>query len=167
MVFGPRDRQHRLYPYLKRMDDGRTAILLEEGQARWRTTRGFAEDMAGAVVLAVTDERAAGRVYNVGESEALSESAWVERIGRAVGWSGRIVTLPAARLPKHLDEEIDAAQDLVCDTARIRAELGYRERVAPEDAMRRTVAWEREHPPEKIDPASFDYAAEDAAIGSA
>jgi hypothetical protein len=29
---------------------------------------------------------------------------------------------------------------------------------------RRTVEWERAHPPENVDPASFDYAAEDAAL---
>ena len=28
MVYGPGDDQHRLFPYLKRMDDGRPAILL-------------------------------------------------------------------------------------------------------------------------------------------
>jgi hypothetical protein len=30
--------------------------------------------------------------------------------------------------------------------------------------LRRTVEWERAHPPDKVDPASFDYAAEDAAL---
>ena len=36
MVYGPRDRQHRLFQHLKRMDDDRPAILLEEGLAHWR-----------------------------------------------------------------------------------------------------------------------------------
>src|SRR5262249_53840093 len=44
MVYGPGDRQHRLFPYLKRMDDGRPAILLEMNQARWRWTRGYVEN---------------------------------------------------------------------------------------------------------------------------
>ena len=58
----------------------------------------------------------------------------------------------------------DARQPLVADSSRIRAELGYRELTAPADAYARTVAWERAHPPEQIDPAAFDYAAEDAAL---
>jgi nucleoside-diphosphate-sugar epimerase len=35
------------------------------------------------------------------------------------------------------------AQHWVVDTSRIRRELGYRERIAREEAIRRTVAWER------------------------
>ena len=48
---------------------------------------------------------------------------------------------------------------------RIRDELGYSEPVAPEEALRRTIEWERTHPP-PIDPAKFDYAAEDAALSA-
>jgi hypothetical protein len=32
------------------------------------------------------------------------------------------------------------------------------------DVARRTIAWERAHPPGNVDPASFDYAADDAAL---
>jgi hypothetical protein len=33
-------------------------------------------------------------------------------------------------------------------------------------ALERTTAWERAHPPPAIDPAQFDYAAEDRALAS-
>ena len=36
MVYGPGDYMHRVFPYLKRMQDGRSAIILEEGMAGWR-----------------------------------------------------------------------------------------------------------------------------------
>ena len=42
-VYGPGDAQHRLRPYLQRMLDGRLGILLHEGQAAWRWTRGCQE----------------------------------------------------------------------------------------------------------------------------
>ena len=64
-VYGPGGYQHRLFEYLKRMDDGRPAILLGEGMASWRWTHGYVEDVALAVVLAVADEQAAGGVYPV------------------------------------------------------------------------------------------------------
>ena len=60
MVHGPRDYQHRLFPYLKRMDDGRPAIVLDEDRARMRVTRGYVEDVAAAIALAATDPRASG-----------------------------------------------------------------------------------------------------------
>ena len=164
MVYGPGDGQHRLFGYLKRMDDRRPAILLAEGTAGWRWTRGYVENVAAAVALAVADERAAGRTYNVGEAEALTEAAFVAAIGEAAGWNGEVVTVPEDRLPGHLAMEIDTEQHLVTDTARIREELGYEEPVPRNEALRRTVAWERENPPEEIDPERFDYAAEDAAL---
>ena len=39
-TYGPGDKQHRLYEYLKRMDDGCPFILLEEDEAKWRWTHG-------------------------------------------------------------------------------------------------------------------------------
>jgi nucleoside-diphosphate-sugar epimerase len=163
-VYGPGDYQHRLFDYVKRMDDGRPAILLGEGMAGWRWTHGYVEDVAAAVALDVTDERAAGRVYNVGEAEPLPWAGWVREIGRAAGWNGEVVAVPEDRLPEHLDWGLDMEQHWFVDTSRIRRELGYEEEVSREEALRRTVVWERELPPEKVDPTSFDYAAEDATL---
>jgi nucleoside-diphosphate-sugar epimerase len=162
-VYGPGDYQNRLFDYVKRMDDGRPAILLGEGMAGWRWTHGYVEDVAAAIALAVTDGRAAGRVYNVGEAEPLPWAEWVREIGRAAGWRGEVVAVPEDRLPEHLDWELDTEQHWFVDTSRIRRELGYEETFSREEALRRTVAWEREHPPE-VDPTLFDYAAEDAAL---
>ena len=60
-----------------------------------------------------------------------------------------------------------STQHRVVDTTRIRTELGYSDRVAPLEALRRTVRWQVEHLPGEHrrlmevlqDP--FDYAAED------
>jgi nucleoside-diphosphate-sugar epimerase len=164
VVYGPGDYQHRLFEYVRRMDDGRPAILLGEGMASWRWTHGYVEDVASAIVLAVTCERAAGRVYNVGEADPLSWAEWVREIGLAAGWDGEVVAVPGDRLPEHLDWGLDTEQHWVADTTRIRQELGYREEIPREEALRRTVEWERAHPPRNADPASFDYAAEDAAF---
>src|SRR5436190_8561175 len=73
-VYGPGDRQHRLFPYVQRMHDGRPAILLEHGRASWRWTRGYVENVARAIALAVVQEHATGLIYNVGEAEALTEA---------------------------------------------------------------------------------------------
>jgi nucleoside-diphosphate-sugar epimerase len=160
MVYGPGDRQHRILPYLKRMDDDRPAILLEEGQAGWRWTRGFAVDVGTAIVRAAVDDRAAGRTYNVGEEDPLTEADWVRAIGRAAGWDGRIVTVPAGHWPASRATAVDWTQSLVADTSRIRRELGFEETVGREEGLRRTVEWERENPP-LLDPGQFDYAADD------
>src|SRR5713101_4479452 len=97
MVYGPGDHQHRLFPFLKRMDDRRPAILLGEDEARWRWTHGYVENVASAIALAVTDERASGRIYNVGETYTLTMDEWVRSIGHATRWKGKIVTLSKDR----------------------------------------------------------------------
>jgi len=164
MVYGPRDYQHRLFAYLKRMEDGRPAIILSENLAAWNTARGYVENVAEAIAMAVADERAAGRIYNVAEPNAGTEREWVETIARITGWKGRILALPADRLPDSLKDEGDFRQHLSADTSRIRQELGYRETIEQTEALQRTIHWERANPPDPIDPAQFNYAAEDAII---
>jgi nucleoside-diphosphate-sugar epimerase len=163
-VYGPNDNQHRLFEFLKRMDDQRPAIILDERMAQWRWTRGYVENVAAAIALAITDDRAAGRIYNVGEAHPLSMIEWVRAIAHVADWHGEIVTLPADRVPPHLAPDVDVNQDLLVDTTRIREELGYQEHIAVDEAFRRAVAWERAHPPKEVDAGSFDYAAEDAAL---
>ena len=94
------------------MDDGRPAILLQESQAGWRWTKGYVENLVTAVVLAVTDERAAGRIYNVGECETLTWAEWVWAIGSAAGWDGEVVVVPRDHLPKHLLQDDNTDQHL-------------------------------------------------------
>lgn len=164
MVYGPGDYMNRVYPYLKRMDDGRRAILLEEGMASWRWTMGFVEDVAFAIALAVTDERAAGHIYNVGELDPLPYGAWIRGIGRAAGWMGEVVEVPVDDMPASLLFGGNHSQDWVVDTGRIRRELSFAETVSREEAIWRTVEWERANPPGEVDAEEFDYAAEDAVL---
>jgi nucleoside-diphosphate-sugar epimerase len=86
-------------------------------------------------------------------------------VGRAAGWDGRVVAVQAERLPDHLKLGIDARQDLVASTERIRSELGYDEIVPAGEALRRTVEWERSNPP-VIDPKEYDYDQEDEVLKS-
>jgi nucleoside-diphosphate-sugar epimerase len=165
MVYGPGDHLHRLFPLVRRIDDGRAELVLEERVASWRGARGYVEDVAAAVVLAALSEQAAGRVYNVAAPEALSEREWAEHVGAAMGWRGRVVSVPWDLAPAHLRQEGNLAQHWVVDTTRLRTELGYAERVPLDEALRRTIAWERAHPP-PFEQARNEYAAEDRALAA-
>lgn len=164
MVYGEGDYQHRLLLELKRIDDGRPAILIEQRMAAWRWTRAYVENVAAAIVLAVTDERATNRIYNVGDTEALTYAEWVRLIGHEARWSGSVVVAPDTTLPPKLSPlKANYYQHLVADSTLIRVELGYREPVPPMEALRRTIAWERQDRPENV-ARLLDYAAEDAAL---
>jgi nucleoside-diphosphate-sugar epimerase len=165
MVYGPGDPLRRFLPIVRRVDDQRPVILFEERFARWRGPRGYVENVAAAIALAATSHHAAGRVYNVGEAESLTELEWAERIASAAGWTGRFVALRADRMPPHLLVPGNTEQHWTIDTRRIRDELGYREPVAQPDAIRRTIEWERANPAD-ASAHVFDYDAEDAALRS-
>jgi nucleoside-diphosphate-sugar epimerase len=163
VIYGPDDHSfHRMFPYLKRMDDRRPAILLDADGAKWRDSRVHVEDAAWAIALAASNQRAQGRIYNVAPVRTLTEAEWVDSVGRAAGWQGEIVPIPRERLPRHLVRDLDYRHDLALSSERIRNELGYSERVPFEVGVRKTVEWQRVNPPE-IRPGLFDYKAEDEA----
>jgi nucleoside-diphosphate-sugar epimerase len=119
-VFGPGDQ---------RLRDWIGAIVsMSDAQSRWRWTRGYVENVAGAIALAAVDERAAGKTYNVGDADTPAERAWVEMLG------GRVNIVKESPLP------FDWRYDLVTDTSAIRRDLGYVERVSREEAIARTIA---------------------------
>jgi nucleoside-diphosphate-sugar epimerase len=172
-VYGPGDAQHRLFPFIRRIDDGRRFIPMAREKAGWRWTHGYVANVAHAIALAVTDDRAAGRIYNVGDAETPTVAEWVHMIADAARGEedtrvlAQVVPLPAAAIPPHLKEEANYAQDIALDTSRIRAELGYAEPVARATALRHTIRWQRETQPARVDPRRFDYDAEDAALAAA
>jgi nucleoside-diphosphate-sugar epimerase len=161
MVHGPGDPYRRLSCYLKRMDDGRPLIVLDETMARWKCPRGFVQDVAAAIARAVVDDRATGRVYNVADPVAFTEAEWVARISEVVGWKGEVVTVPVGRIPLPYRYE----QHLHTDPSRLGHELGVIEKVDGIEALGRTVAWERANPPGSIQGVGLlDYRAEDALL---
>ena len=160
MVYGPRDNQHRMHAYLKRMDDGRRQILFGQSYANWRWSRSYVGDIAHAVCLATTAPQAAGRIYNVAEEQALSMTEWVEAIARSTNWQGEIIVVPDALLPDSMRMRANLEQHIIADSTRIRRELGYAETIPRDDAYTRTIAWERANrAPSGHD--TTEYAAED------
>jgi len=157
MVYGPGDRLHRFFPLLKRITDGRPYVWLPDNLAAWRGPRGYVENIAHAIVLTATSERAAGRTYNICDEPSVSELEWERKIAQQTNWLGKVVVLPKARTPEHLLQAGNAGQHFVASSTRICAELGYRDVVQLDEAIRRTIAWELQNPPSTINLKQFDY----------
>jgi nucleoside-diphosphate-sugar epimerase len=167
MVYGPRDPLHRFHPIVKRIVDGRRVIAFSADMAQWRATKGYVEDVGAAVVAAALADRATGRIYNAGEADTLTELEWAQQVARVLNWDGEFKLMPDDRLPAHLRAPGNTAQHWIGDTTRIREELGFRERITREEAIRRTVEWERGNPPTGFTPHQFDYPSEDEALRNA
>jgi nucleoside-diphosphate-sugar epimerase len=98
------------------------------------------------------------RVYNIAEPNAQSEHEWLLAIARAMNWNGKIVCKPSGK------KEYEWNQYIASDTAKIRSELGYRERNDADEALSRTVAWESEQIKSGAFERPLDYAEEDAML---
>lgn len=163
MVSGPGDPLHRLAPYLRRMDEARPVIVLEESVARWRGSYGYVENVARAIALAVTNEQAKNRIYHVADSGLFTEAERISKIGQITGWQGKVVVVPRSSLPPDWQLTYNTSQHWFVDSSRIRNELGYSEVISLDEALRRTVEWERTQPLQEIvqTPYLLDYAVED------
>lgn len=161
MVYGPGDPLHRLYPIVKRIDDRRRAILLQQEAAAWRAPCGYVENIAAAIALAAISPVARGRIYKIAEPGSYSEFEWAQTVGRVAGWSGTVLAVAKEQTSPHLQIAHNAAQHWTVSSTRIREELGYSEPIPFDTALERTIAWERANPPAEIDPKQFDYAAEE------
>ena len=141
-VYGPRDRQRRFAWAIRPMLAKAPAIEVDALWAHWRTTYGYVDDVAAGLGLAATHPAAAGRTYNLGPLAADDHAHWARRFAALLGWTGELRPIPRDRVAEPLRaqfDSLDLAWPMVTDTRRIRAELGYREAVDPEDALRRTI----------------------------
>jgi nucleoside-diphosphate-sugar epimerase len=161
VVFGPKDRQHRLYGVARRIADGMPVIVMTEGLGAWRFGKAFRSNVADAIALGCLHPVAAGGVFNVGSFDG-TEAEWTAAVGAVMGWEGAVVTIPDAAAPDDLVPDIDVRQHLVGDSGRIRRELGWAERVELSQAISETVEWELANPPQDFD---YDREAELAAAG--
>lgn len=168
--YGPRSPGAYDWAVIRRILDGRRSIVLADGGIKVES-RVYTENAAASVLLAVDQpEVAAGRRYIVADRYAFTMRQRVEFIARHFGHELEIVDLPydiawpCHPLYRH------SRDHRLCQSTRIRAELGYRDPVAPDLAMTRTIEWLLDHRPEPGgelerqvgDP--FDYDAEDALV---
>ena len=164
MVYGIGDHKHRFFSLIKRMDDKRPFILLSKDAASWRWTRGYVENVAEAIALAATNEKAKNQIYNVGEPDVLSEKEWIELLTEETGWDGKVLVLEKDSMGELIEGDFVFSQDIFVDTSKIRKELNFTETVSRREAIKRTIAWETANPPDKISAKEFDYETEDEIV---
>ena len=158
--FGP----VREWYWVKRIRDGRHRIALPDGGLNI-FHRGFAANLAHAVCLAL--ERAEpGSVYNAGDESQFNVRQLTEMIADIAGHEWEEVSVPGESWPWGTPYSLYQGH-LLYDLTRIKEELGYRDIVSPQEALRVTVEYLSCNKPgfvSQIFPKGFDYAAEDAVM---
>ena len=160
MVYGPNSLRSLEWHIMKRVRDRRRQIILPEGGLTV-LSRGYAENMAHAVLLAADKpEASAGKIYNCADEQGLTVAHWVQTIARAMDWEFEICSLPGQYAYSAGDFLLyhNSVHHQIMDTAAIRQELGYRDVVPMQKAIALTVQWMLQHRP---DSTPLDYTMED------
>lgn len=140
-TYGPRmrvrdARQTFLGVWIRRLLQGRPIEVWGGDQLRDLT---YVDDAVDALLTVVSDERANGRVYNLGGEPPVTLADLGQRLIKLNG-GGELVfrDFPAEREP------IDIGS-FYADYGRIRAELGWEPRTGLDDGLARTLEYFREH----------------------
>lgn len=100
---------------LQAIDDGREALVLSRNEAGrpFRMHITDTRDMVTGILLALSDERAAGRTYNLGATEPVDFAVALPKMAELTGLPLKTIDLPGAGVFYETSN------------ARIRTELGY------------------------------------------
>ncbi len=168
-IYGPRSMAPQEWSIIRRILDGRKSLILPDGGLTLQS-RGYAENMANAIMLAVDKPKeSAGKSYNVRDEKVITVRERIELVSRVMNHEWEFVNIPGhAAKPSH--PYAGGAFHVVLDISKIQQDLGYRDIVPVEEGIRRTVNWYRDNPPRAggqeeqnlRDP--FDYNAEDTFI---
>lgn len=95
----------------------------------------YVDDIIRANLLAMSEERASGRSYNLGLGREVSDRQIFEQVRKAVG--ATVEPILASKRPGEIDR-------ICLDASLAKAELGWEPTVSLEEGMARTVAFYRE-----------------------
>jgi nucleoside-diphosphate-sugar epimerase len=170
ILYGPRQPGALDWCIVRRILDGRRPFIVADGGIKLED-RAFVRNAAHAVLLAVDQpEIASGKTYLVADQKLFTLRQRIEAIARLMGHHFDLIDMPweLAR-PCHVLWR-HARECRIRDTGLIQAELGYRDLVDAEEALRQSIDWLLAHRPQPGgeleqqlgDP--FDYEREDLLI---
>ncbi|TYQ10501.1 UNVERIFIED_ORG: nucleoside-diphosphate-sugar epimerase [Gordonia westfalica J30] len=183
-LWGRRQLAPREWSIIRRIMDGRRHIPIADGGLTLES-KAYVENAAHAVLLAVDlPTESAGQLYNVADEHTPTDAARVRDIAAAMGAEVELLNLPqAATGPASfwgVGRDLSFSREgrpprtthKLLDVRKMQDQLGYRDVIPYEEAVRRTIEWYTENPlprggrdeQQLGDP--FDYAAEDAYLAA-
>jgi len=169
MVYGPRQVAPREWCIIRRILDGRKHLIIPDAGLKLER-RGYVENVSHAVLLAVDKpNESAGEIFNVGDETIWSLRNWVELITHTLNYEWKLISMPFS-IARPSRPYAGRSFHWVPDVQKIMIEMGYRDKVPPDEGLKRTMQWILENRP---DPGgeverglgdSFDYVMEDRLI---
>lgn len=171
-IYGPKQVLPKEWTMVKRALDGRRHLIAPDGGLTIETSA-FVENAMHAVMLGIDRiEASAGQIYNVADDRQYTFAQLAEIVADELNHEWELVSVPLPQAaPANPWMHGPASNHAILSTEKIRTELGYRDRVDPEEGLRRTIRWQIENLPRDTkvlavlqDP--FDYTAEDALLAA-
>ena len=161
-AYGPRDRLLAYHVYSQTS----LPIMMWPGSANPRNSIVYSSDIAELAILAATNDKAIGQVYNVAGPEPVRLKEFTEAMIKARGLKRSWVTMPYSvawiwcysmetfaklrRSQKMPYLTLAALRSLnteyYLDGAKARNELGWQPKISLEEGTRQYVQWRRAHP---------------------
>jgi hypothetical protein len=175
-IYGPNQVTPKEWSIVKRALDRRPHLLLADGGLTLMTAS-YAGNAAHAVLCAFDrPDDCEGESYNVGDDRQFDYQMVAQIVADELDHEWDILSFPheLARPGYPLLQNHSPTHRLV-DTAKIREQVGYRDRYDPETMLRETVRWQRGHFEGRADVEAamqellqdpFDYAAEDELVAA-
>jgi dTDP-D-glucose 4,6-dehydratase len=156
---------------VRRALDRRPVFVLADGGLTLKSAA-YVENAAHALLCAVDrPDAGAGRIFNVTDERALTIRQMAEIVADELDHRFEFVSMPAElAAPARPVVMHHSTAHRVVNTGPLQADLGYRDLVAPEEGLRRTVRWLVDNRPsastERRLQDPFDYEAEDRLIAA-
>jgi nucleoside-diphosphate-sugar epimerase len=171
MLYGARSPANPDWSIVRRILDGRKRLVIPANGVLKR--RGSARNVAHALLLAVDKAaESSGQIYNIRDEHQYTQRQYVRFIARHLGHDCEIIEVPPILAERVYRGRASSPRDWVLeyDITKIRTQLGYRDLIAPAQALADSVDWLVANRPERGgeierqlgDP--FDYVAEDAML---
>ena len=149
LVYGPNNIVPAEWGIMRRVRDKQRQLILPGGGLTI-VSRGYCENIAHAIVLAVKNPTAsAGEVYNICDNGLMSNYEWVALIAKIMDFEFETVSIPYEVLPEGFratHPQLLYRHHGVLDISKIKEQLGYRDKVSPEEAVKRTIQWYNDNP---------------------
>jgi nucleoside-diphosphate-sugar epimerase len=171
LLYGAHSPANPEWSFVRRLLDRRKRIVIPANGVQKR--RGYARNVAHALLLALdkpTDS--AGQIYNIRDEQQYTQRQYVDFIVRRLERECEIVEVPPALAQRVYKGGTARPRDwtIEFDISKIKTQLGYRDVVAPAQALADSVDWLAANRPEPGgelerqlgDP--FAYPAEDAML---
>jgi len=173
LIYGPHSPANPEWSVVRRILDGRKHIIVPANAILRR--RGYARNVAHALLLAVDKpSESGGQFYNIRDEQQYTQRQYVDFIAKHMGHDWEVVEVPPVLAARVYKGGSATPREMIVefDIGKIKAQLGYRDMVAPAEALAASVNWLAQNRPaagseiERQLGDPFAYDAEDALVAA-